>query len=217
MNIKRLSLKTHDLEGQFEFYQNVLELPVAKFEDSISVQIGSTELIFNEDKTGHLSTYHFAMNIPENKISEALDWLKERVSLLSDEEGTHIFNFENWKAHALYTYDAAGNIIEFIARHELINSSGDEFSAKSLLNVSEIGIATDDVVALAQQFKEEFDLEVYNGDVDKSFTPMGDAHGLFILVEEGREWFPETEIPAEALETEVDFEDSEGRPFSFSM
>lgn len=217
MFIKKLILNAHDLDGQLDFYQNVLELPVERIENQIRVQMGTTELIFKEDSTEHWGAYHFAMNISENKIEEAKEWLEQRVSLLSDEAGSPIFDFESWNAHALYTYDAAGNIIEFIARHDLKNSSEADFSPKNILNVSEIGIVTDDVMALAQKFKEEFALEVYKGDVDKSFTPMGNADGLFILVEEEREWFPNTDIPAEALATEVEFEDADGKAYSFSM
>ena len=39
-----------------------------------------------------------------------------------------------------------------------------------------------------------------------SFVPVGDDHGVLILVSNGREWFPETGIRAAPLPTQVRLE-----------
>ena len=40
---------------------------------------------------------------------------------------------------------------------------------------------------------------VYRGQPDATFTPLGDEHGLLILVPQGRVWYPNTGQPAQAL------------------
>ncbi|HYF64783.1 MAG TPA: hypothetical protein VD886_18305, partial [Herpetosiphonaceae bacterium] len=75
----------------------------------------------------------------------------------------------------------------------------DPFGGASLLSVSEIGIVTDDVLALAARLQAETGAPVYRGQPDAAFTPLGDEHGLLILVQQGRIWYPNTGLPARAL------------------
>ena len=58
--------------------------------------------------------YHYAINIPANKIEEAKDWLSNRVRLLWMEDyKDDIADFVNWHAKSIYFYDPAGNIVVF--------------------------------------------------------------------------------------------------------
>lgn len=214
MKIHALRLLCLDAEEQFDFYVNTLGLSGELLEDEAHIQVGTTKVVFKTNSNLHNSAYHFAMNIPSNKFEEAADWLDERCTLVADNNGEDIFDFKNWNAHSVYAYDPSGNVIELIARHDLKNDVQEKFSSQHLLNVSEIGIATDDVLETANELQEKYKLPLYRQNASDSFTPLGDEEGLFILVKEGREWFPDTDIPAEVLPLEIEFQTAEG---SFSL
>lgn len=124
-----------------------------------------------------------------------------RAELLADENGNTTIDFGNWNAHSLYFKDAAGNILEFIARHDLQNAS-DQFE---ILSISEIGLATQDVLAQVKTFQEKTGLLPYKDECSETFTAVGDADGLFITVKQGRIWYPNTGVPAQLLPVRVHF------------
>jgi catechol-2,3-dioxygenase len=195
MNITELRLKTADLSGQRAFYADTLHLPlVEESADTLTIGVGHTRLIFERSEAA--SRYHLAFNIPENQLEAARLWLKERVSLISL-NGKDVFDFASWQAHSAYFYDAAGNVLECIARHRLPNASDRPFDAANLLNISEIGIATADVRATAGKLTGDLGLPVFDGAGSDSFTALGDDNGLFIVVKRGRVWYPESGVPAD--------------------
>jgi hypothetical protein len=73
--------------------------------------------------------YHFAFNIPENQIRSAKEWLMPRTVLLKDEQGNDYFQHSGWNSEAVYFKDPAGNILEFIARHDLSNAVDGDFDS----------------------------------------------------------------------------------------
>jgi len=209
MRIEKLILQTSYLATLKEFYSSILELPVHVISDQeIQIQIGTTDLIFTETKTGE-PFYHFAINIPSNKIDEAKSWLDSRVKLLWMEDyKSDIADFVNWHAKSVYFYDPAGNILELISRFDLNHNSKEPFSSSEFLSISEAGLV----------FKsEEFDQKtatVLNENSLSYFTkqpPMsqfraiGDDEGLFIVVPEERNWYP-TDKPAGIFPITVEFE-----------
>ncbi len=150
--------------------------------------------------------YHFAINIPENQIEAATSWLSKRCTLIHDSAGKSLFEFSNWNAHSIYFLDAAGNILELIARHELVHVSQTKFSSASFLNISEIGLATPNLPELRDWLCDKFGLETYRADryaPGISFCPLGDANGLLILVAQTREWYPDTGVQAQVWPTEI--------------
>lgn len=200
MKIKQVTLYTSQLESLKRFYSEVLSISVIdSTESAFTLRIGQTQLTFRQ---GDSYLYHVAFNIPQNQFAEGKAWLSERVSLL-DIMGKDEIRFTNWNAHSVYFYDSAGNIMEFIAHHDLNNDSDIPFSSGSLCSVSEIGIATTDVMGLTQSLQDNFDLSVYDGDSSDDFCPIGDAEGLLIVVAEGRGWFPNTGIQAQHCPLEV--------------
>lgn len=188
MNIKEIILLTHLLETQKEFYTSVLGLKI-KTEDkfSFSVQTSSTIITFKQAERSK-PFYHFAFNIPENKFNEAKKWALSRLQLITLDDSDE-FDFINWNAHSFYFYDPSGNIIEFIARHNLKNESAKDFSGKDLLCISEIGLPVDNVERFCQTLTKEFNIPFYSGNF-KTFAAMGDDNGLIIVVPQGRKWFP---------------------------
>ncbi len=121
--------------------------------------------------------------------------------------------FPDWNAHAVYYLDAAGNILEFIARHNLPTATQQPFSWQSILSVSEIGLATPDVRDFCQQLNTRLGLERWRGN-DTDFAAVGDEEGLFIVTVNGRiglagKWpaqpLPTTVVLRGAHSTEVMF------------
>lgn len=195
MYITELRLKTPDPTALRSFYAETLGFPLLESSaDSLAVQAGASRLIF---KRGTGGPYHFAFNIPENQIEMARDWLIGRGLKLRLQEGNQPFRFEAWDAHGLYFDDPDGNILECIARHTLSNPSSFPFSEASFLNISEIGLAADDVLATVNGLTSALDLLVYSGAGSDAFTAVGNENGLFIVVKRGRIWYPDTGIPAE--------------------
>nr|WP_202128753.1 ring-cleaving dioxygenase [Paenibacillus dendrobii] len=169
-----------------QFYQDTLGVPVIAEEDGLfSLRIGDTLLTFEQAAEGQ-PFYHYAFNIPENQFKEAKAWLSNRVTL-NREEGEDEADFESWNASAVYFEDPAGNIVELIARHNLNNASGEPFNANSLLCVSEIGIVRDDVRLFVEELQSKGFPKWREG--NDGFVPVGDEHGLLIVVKKDRRWF----------------------------
>lgn len=188
MKIKELTLYTTQIDAQKQFYSNTLGLEILKSdENEIIFKIGKSDLkVIQKPKS---EPYHFAFNIPSNKVNEALEWLKERVDIQKDVDA-EIIDFPAWNAESIYFYDADKNILEFIARRNLDNRNSDPFTSKDLLEISEIGIA-------ANNFKEKFDYLISQvgvakfGGGEEVFCALGSENGLFILIDLNRkDWFP---------------------------
>lgn len=187
-----MTLWTNNLEGQKHFYKNIFGLELIENSiDTASFRIGRSILMLKEGK--HAMPYHFAINIPANKIVESLNWLEERVEVIKEGDKS-IHQFEGWNAEAIYFYDADGNIAELISRKNLNNSSDDIFSIKSLLEISEIGIPTEDIGSLYKTLSSRCGLEIYSGDMGQ-FCAIGDEYGLFVCIDINKKtWFPTNEI-----------------------
>jgi catechol-2,3-dioxygenase len=196
MYIEELELYAADLARLRAFYGDTLGLPLLKADDErLELHVGRSLLRFVRAPEGWAGRYHFAFNIPENQIAAGRAWLAERVALIADSAGSDTFPSESWNSDQIYFYDSAGNIGELIARHSLPNASDAPFGPSSLLSVSEIGLVVEDVQAAVARFEAELGLGVYS-DSSASFAPLGDEHGLLILVPPGRIWFPETGVAA---------------------
>lgn len=214
MQIRRLTLRAPSIvlmPALHNFYTRTLGLPEAKTaRGGFAVQAGWTILEFVPTDEQPL-LYHFALNIPENQIAEAKSWLEARLPLMTHADGRTIFSSASWNADYLYFEDPAGNIVEFIARHALPNASSAPFSAQSLLCASEIGIVTTDVPAAVNQITDALGIQVYDRGDGSSFTAVGDEHGLFIVVRQGRTWFPTADRYAVSSPTEAQVANVKGR------
>lgn len=206
MNITRLELAARDLQEQHEYYANVLAMPVSLTTGKMEVRAGRTDLIFAQADPDFDGAYHFAFNIPENQIHAASEWLAPRTALLKDERGNDYFHHEGWNSDAIYFKDPAGNILEFIARHDLSNAVDGDFDSGRILNVSEIGLPCEDVVGWADELCTRLGLSVYRQEPNENFTPLGDNDGLFILPAKDRIWYPNTGVPARLLPVKVTVE-----------
>ncbi|CAM3094515.1 VOC family protein [Paenibacillus lupini] len=194
MIIQHLELNTQLLLEQKNFYTQVLGMQMTEeTADSFTVLAGYTRLTFKQ--ANDRSIYHFAFNIEENKLESAVHFLKERTPLLSEGQD-EIFHFKDWNAHACYFYDAAGNIVEFIARHNLVSQSAGAFSIHDLIGISELGMPVEAVADTILYCSNELGFAPWRGN-GTTFQPIGDEHGLFIVATIDRAWFP-TQDQAEA-------------------
>lgn len=199
----RLRLRTRRLQEMTRFYTQQLSLPqVSGTEDSAVFRAGRTELEFVQVPEGPDPFYHFAFNIPENKLQAAQDWLAPRCPIVSHPDGAIVvYDFRRINAHAFYFLDPSGNILEFIARHNLKNTASGAFSTKDILYASEIGLVVPDVPRAVADLRARLGLSVLS-DPTPVFTLVGDEHGMFVVVKTGRVWLGRP-VPAAQFVTEV--------------
>jgi hypothetical protein len=203
VNITGLELLTADLQAQQEFYANILELPSRLSSSGLEVNAGNTAILFVQAPPNFEGAYHFAFNIPENQFRGAKEWISSRIPLLRDENGKDEFESDSWNSDSVYFKDAAGNVLEFIARHSLENAVNGEFDGRQILNVSEIGLPAEDVVAFAHELCRRLNLSVFRQQPNETFTPIGDDNGLLILPIKGRIWIPNSGVPAKLLPVKI--------------
>lgn len=179
-----------------EYYHAVLDLPVLdESSNQITIVCGQTRITFVKAEPGHGEPwYHVAFNIPENKLWLARKWQLERGPLKERPPGPNVdakypgvIHYPRWNAHSVFFWDPAGNLLEYIARHDLKNDAPGPFTSEDILYASEIGIMTDDVAATASEMREALGIENYRNHNDH-FHPIGDEYGLLIMFKLGRPW-----------------------------
>jgi catechol-2,3-dioxygenase len=211
MRITALKIHNSNIHAQQHFYGNTLGLPSRIVDNELRIQIGtdqthSSELTFVQS-ANFTGRYHFAFTIPKNQFEAGVHWLEQRTTIASDANGKTRFETGEWNADNVYFFDPQGNIVELIARHELDESSLEKanenpFGPHSLLHISEIGLASPNVLEMIAWFAKTLEVGTYKS-FDKTFAPIGDVHGLVIAVPKDRIWFPDTGIPAQILPVEL--------------
>lgn len=205
MNILEIELLTDALDETELFYNNVIGLQtVSKSNSSVSFATGSTKLTFRSSKNLK-PVYHFAFDIPNNKLMEAFAWIEKKTEILPVIPPDKIANFYNWNAKSFYFYDNNGNILEFIARFSLDNTSEKPFDGSLIVSLSEIGFVAKNVSQLSDEICKKYDLSLFPKQPKlNKFIVLGTDSGLFILVEENRDWYP-TDKKAKSFWTKVVF------------
>jgi len=209
MQIKQVILQTSVLQELNAFYNELMELPVnSKNKNETIIRIGVTELVFKQADVAD-PFYHFAINIPSNKIEEAKTWLTSRVELIwMDDYKSDVADFVNWKAKSVYFYDSAGNILELIARFDLDNKTNEPFSSAQFLSVSEVGMVfkENELEKATDKLLQQYQLDYFDKQPPlPQFKAIGDDEGLFIVVPEKRNWYPTTKASG-IFPMEVKFE-----------
>ena len=186
--ILELDLYTHKLEEQGHFYANLLNLPVKRLnKDTIQVLAGATKLRFRRaEKDQGAPAYHFAFNIPENKIYQVRDWLLKRTKTLK-QNGREIFDFRHWDAHAVYFHDPAGNVAELIAHHKLKNATSGPFTEREIIGACEIALVVDDVPKTVSDIYHKLEMNTLDSiPAMESFAAVGTRHRMLIIMKRGR-------------------------------
>jgi hypothetical protein len=208
MQIRKLILETKDILSLSAFYRDVLDLPVVLTADQLTITFGASTLQFQQATSNQEPFYHFAINIPSNKIAEAKAWLERRVALLWMEEYKSVVaDFVEWNAKSLYFFDKAGNIVELIARFDLSIEREGPFSSEQVLSISEIGLVfpEKEIEPRVSSLLQRYSLDFFSKQPPfPNFKAVGDEEGLFIIVTEHRYWYP-TQRPSGIFPTGVEF------------
>jgi catechol-2,3-dioxygenase len=176
------------------FYHDLLGLPVVDDEpDRLTIDAGQTRISFmRSTDSGPAPFYHFAFNIPENKILSAHRWQKERTDLLPIPERLRdpkypddVVDYRHWNAHSVFFFDPAGNVVEYIARHDLENTADGDFNSEDIHYASEIAFVVDDVEATADKLKVIAGVDQYRR-ASEQFAALGDEHGLLLVMHRDR-------------------------------
>lgn len=182
------------LDGMRAFYGESLGLPiVGQGSDYLKVASGATEILFTTaGPDDDAPFYHFAFNIPETKILAAREWQLARSGLIPAPERLRdpefpddVIDYSQWNAHSIFFWDPAGNLVEYIARHDLHHAGGGEFGTRDILYASEIAFIVDDVNEFASGLETAFGLGQYRGASDE-FHASGDETGLLLTMHRGR-------------------------------
>lgn len=187
-----------------DFYHGALGLGVTdERNERLTIAGGATPITFvhvpARDATEAAASpfYHFAFNIPQNKIRAARDWQRARSELLpiplalrDPDYPDDVVNYAHWNAHSVFFFDPAGNVVEYIARHDLKNDAGGGdagggFDGRDILYASEIAFVTDDVAAMSAALQRAASVEPYRG-ASHQFTALGDERGLLLVMKRGR-------------------------------
>lgn len=191
MNILELQLLSADIAQTKKFYNETLGFGIIHESDqSVTFSAGLSTLIF---KNGNEKNpfYHFAFNIPSNKFEQAFTWANRKLELIPITPNNTIADFKNWNAKAFYFYDNNQNIVEFIARFDLSDQSVKDFEGSSISSISEIGLVVDNAKTYSQLLLKEHNLNFFSRQPPQDdFVAIGDDNGLFILVNNKRNWYP---------------------------
>lgn len=203
MKILSLSLSTTILSEMKHFYLEQLGFSLKQqSNESFTIFAGRTELTFTQDDSLKNPYYHFAMDIPHNQMEEAQAWLLQKGCHLLDTSVDEkdftkrkVIFFEGINAHSIYFIDPQGNILEFIARKSLDNASNKSFDALSITNISEIGFGLNQDVSLTiDRLFAQFGVTSFGTGDGEIFQILGDEHGMFILSDTNRAWFPTSRL-----------------------
>ena len=180
------------LDAMEAFYRDRLELTTGRTSGRLTVTAGDTRIVFIEDRQAASPFYHFAFNIPENKIVAAREWQLARSPLLPIPERNRaaglppdIVDYSHWNAHSIFFLDPGGNVVEYIARHDLKNAAAGAFSSRDILGTSEIALIVDDVAGTVTRLRSALALEPYRGS-SADFAALGDETGLVLIMRRGR-------------------------------
>lgn len=195
MTIRHVALLADDLSAMAAFYHWLPTLPAEG--GGLCLEVGRSVLEFRASP-GAQGGVHFAIDVPVARFDEIADWAEKELGLIGDSSGQSRFRFESWRADACYFLDPAGNIGEFIAREERSHPESPRF-----VSLSEIGLVVPDVTDTRLSLAL-LGIKPYGQPVD-DFAAMGDPDGLFIVVNEGRGWYPNG-MPAHALPMLVEFD-----------
>ncbi|GAA4173315.1 VOC family protein [Gryllotalpicola koreensis] len=190
MEITHAVLATRALDETADFYERVLGLHVAREPGEVTVAVGASVLVFQQDADEE-GCQHLAFTIPTGSFAAARRWLESRVSLLGLGGVDEFEGPPSWNSMSLYFEGPDGSILELIERRDLDNAADAAagFGPEQLLCVSEVGVAVPDVLDTAAKLAAT-GIEPYANPPGEAFAPVGDVRGLIILVSPGRAWFP---------------------------
>jgi catechol-2,3-dioxygenase len=191
----KVELSVPDLEAARAFYTGVLQFAALPAETGLTLDAGRTRLAFRASSAGELSRYHLAFSVPLARFDAARRLVAAHTPLITAGDDEVIVH-EGWDAVAFYFRDPAGSILECIARRGESADDNAAPAAPAIHSVCEVGLVVDDVPAMAMMLRTALGIAPFRGSEGETFTALGDAEGLLIIVQRGREWYPSTGLAA---------------------
>jgi catechol 2,3-dioxygenase-like lactoylglutathione lyase family enzyme len=181
MKIYQLQLNCFNLSEMKRFYTEDLEMELrSESENHFTVMAGTTKLIFELDPSTPF--YHVCFRTGTEYFDHMYQKLAKGALLLPDEEG-HYSMF--WKGKQAYFVDPDGNILEMLERRFYWGESQPQVG---WYDVGEIGLPVKSVNQMQKS------LSLFVDDQQKAneekFAFYGDQRGVFVIVKEGRNWYP---------------------------
>jgi catechol-2,3-dioxygenase len=199
VRLLEVQMTTTDLSGAASFYEQALELPVLRQEDVVRVTVGSSRLTLRQGGVGN-GSHHVAMTVPAHELDEAKRRLSSRVPLLRRDGADEFSLPAPWRSRSVYFLGPDAVLLELIARGDLSDPTDTDGRGRPV-SISEVGVAVEDVGAAAHGLRETFGLDRFDAG-GPGFAPVGDHHGLLVVVARRRTWFPTDDlVPSEAPST----------------
>jgi catechol 2,3-dioxygenase-like lactoylglutathione lyase family enzyme len=181
MKIYQLFLKCFHLIEMKKFYTEELEMKlISESDQHFAVLAGSTKLFFELDT--EVPYYHVCFRTGKDYFDNMFQKLTEKSLLLPDEDGDYSMF---WEGKQAYFYDPDGNIIEMLERPFHWGGNQPE---KSWYDVGEIGMPVKQISETHEKLSQVVPSR-YKGE-SETFSFYGDTDGVFVLVKEGRNWYP---------------------------
>jgi catechol-2,3-dioxygenase len=94
-----------------KFYEETIGLPVSEKDGELIITAGETIITFiSTEEKSKRPFYHFAFNIPENKIQAAFEWQRKKTPIIHPNPAgakDQVVNFAHWNAHSIFFLDPA--------------------------------------------------------------------------------------------------------------
>jgi hypothetical protein len=192
-----------------DFYRDRIGFAVlGQTPETITLAAGATSITFVAARPDQGKPfYHFAFNVPEDRLAAARAWQLERSPLVPPPRPgltdpafpPDVWHFRHWNAHSVFFFDPSLNIVEYIARHDLAERRGGTgaFGVADILYASEIGclVTPQTRPPLVQQVQESVGLLPYPRGTSEAWA-MGDERGLVLLLSrKGELWGENTATP----------------------
>ena len=198
MRLSEVEMTVSDLLAAAAFYEQVLELPVTSIPGAARVRIGRSVLTLVQGRPGS-GSHHLAITVPADQFGSAKRWLAVRLPLLQRDGADEFTLPRPWHSQSVYVLGPEDLLLELIARHDLVvggtgpSAPAAPFSAAGLLCRSELGSGVDVVDGATAVLGQSFGLTRFDAG-GPGFAPVGDPHGLLIVVAAERVWFPTTSL-----------------------
>lgn len=203
MHLRHLVLPCLDPDLTLRFYRDVLQL--TPHGNSVRIGWSTLECVQAQHPVGSM---HLAFNVAPSRFEAAAHWIGARATLLSDPQGRQRFALDGvWQSQSVYFSGPDGAVLELIARNALQQAATGQgaFHGEELLCLSEIGLPSNNVATVIRSLGHHFGVQPFAPAVD-GFAALGDDHGLLIVVDQARRWFPQQrQLPwADGVRVSVD-------------
>lgn len=198
MHIRQVQLATRAPRAVAAFYGQ-LGCPVSEEGGAVLVSAGRTTLVFAE-LDGMTGAHHLAFTVPTGTFDAARSWVAERAEVLRAPDGRDEFEGPaGWNSRSVYFEGPDQQLLELIERRDLPAEPHGGLPG----TVSEVGVAVPDVLGVVDALGHHGVLP-YGGPPTAGFAPVGDVHGLLVLVSPERRWFPTLDRVASTAPVVVD-------------